>query len=272
MIEHPQDHLLQARAAIGAGSAPPAPPPAPHALDPGPESGGESSPPASTHPHTPFPTPAAQVKRAGRPGGDRPLPIVGLAGGIGAGKSEVASILERLGCFVIDSDQQARQALDRPEVREQLIQWWGRGILKPSPNKEAIDRSQVARIVFAHEDQRRRLEGLIHPLVRARREDLIRDARAAGARAAVIDAPLLFEAGVDEECDAIIFVDAPRAMRVQRVRENRGWDEAELDRRERAQLPLEEKRRRSTHLVTNGGDRDALAEQVAHVLTSITGG
>jgi dephospho-CoA kinase len=85
----------------------------------------------------------------------------------------------------------------------------------------------------------------------------------------VIDAPLLFEAGVDRECDAVVFVDAPRAARLERVATKRGWTEAELDRRESVQLPLEEKRRRSSAVIANDAGEAELRQQVAAVLNRL---
>jgi dephospho-CoA kinase len=76
---------------------------------------------------------------------------------------------------------------------------------------------------------------------------------------------------VDAECDAVIFVDAPREQRLARVAETRGWSEAELDRREKAQMPLDEKRRRSNHVIENDGSRDALVRAVKRVLIEILG-
>jgi dephospho-CoA kinase len=220
--------------------------------------------------------PRAQQDRAGARSGQGPvagrgdrLPVIGLAGGIGSGKSEVARLLAARGCYVIDSDAAAREVLQRPEVRDELVRWWGRGILGTDGS---VDRRAVAKIVFADPEERRRLEGLVHPLVRARRGELIEEARRRGAPAAVIDAPLLFEAEVDRECDAVIFVDAPRQERLRRVRESRGWSKEELERREGAQMPLEEKRRRSTYVVENAGDREALGRAVAEVLGRIVGG
>ena len=88
-------------------------------------------------------------------------------------------------------------------------------------------------------------------------------------RAFIIDAPLLFEVGLDRECDAVVFVDAPQEVRVQRVTATRGWDAAELDRRERAQLPLDEKRARSSDIIANDGDSGELARRTAGVLGAI---
>jgi dephospho-CoA kinase len=208
------------------------------------------------------------------------IPVIGLAGGIGSGKSEVARILESLGCAVLDSDSQARALLDDPDIRDELVRWWGEGILHDQPDPSGarrVNRAAVARIVFDDPAERARLESLIHPRLKAMRRDRIARLREQSPvesrpRAIVIDAPLLFEAGVDAECDAVIFVDAPYAQRLARVRDARGWDEAELVRREAAQLPLEEKRRRSDHVIENSGDLAALAAATRRVLDDLLAG
>ena len=89
-------------------------------------------------------------------------------------------------------------------------------------------------------------------------------------RALVEDCPLLFEAGLDAACDATLFVDADRERRRGRDREQRGWDDDDLRRREAAQMPLDMKRERADYSVTNDGDPDACFEQVARLLLRIT--
>ncbi|MEA5557612.1 dephospho-CoA kinase [Nodularia spumigena] len=207
--------------------------------------------------------------------------VIGLAGGIGAGKSRVAKCFADLGCVVIDSDRQAREALERPEVRQALLAWWGPEVLAPaspgSPGDDRpLDRGKIARIIFSDPMERARLEGLVHPIIRARRGDLLERASAAGAPAAVIDAPLLFEAGVDAECDVVVWVEASRETRLERVIKNRGWDEAELARREEAQWPLERKRALCRYTIVNdargGGSKDrkaSVAEAVRSLLDEI---
>lgn len=196
----------------------------------------------------------------------RAIPVIGLAGGVGSGKSELARALGALGCVVADSDTEAKAALDRPEVRERLVEWWGEGVLD---EEGRVDRKAVASIVFSNDGARRRLESVVHPLVRTSRRALIRRAAETGAPAVVIDAPLLFEAGVDRECDAVVFVEAPRAIRLARVAASRGWDAEELERRERAQLDLGEKRRRSQFVVENLGEQAALEREARSLLTKI---
>lgn len=192
--------------------------------------------------------------------------VVGVAGGIGAGKSAVARSFARLGCVVIDSDKEARSLLLRDDVKAELVSWWGSDILDAHGE---VDRSAVARIVFTDPRERERLEGLTHPLLKTNRERVKSEARSAGAPAVILDAPLLFEAGLNEGCDAVVFVDAPREVRLKRVRDHRGWDEAELDRREKSQLPLEEKRSRSDYVVRNDRDEASLHASVTRILDEI---
>jgi len=202
--------------------------------------------------------------------------VIGLTGGIGAGKSAVARILHDLGCVVFDADEAVRGLLSTdPQIREMLISWWGEGILN---NKREVDRARVAKIVFADEGELKRLEGLLHPLVEKRRIKLWEDARQEAKRAGqlipvfVIDAPLLFEAGIDGKCDVVIFVDASEETRLQRVRGGRGWSVDDLKDREKAQGDDVKKREKSDFVVDNEGSLDELREEVQAVLEKIVGG
>lgn len=204
----------------------------------------------------------------------RGLPVIGIAGTIGAGKSLVASMFAELGCVVSDSDAEAKACLDQPDVQRTLAEWWGPSVLTPDTGPDGrplarIDRRAVAARVFADEAERRRLEALIHPRLRVTREALIANAERRGAPAVILDAPLLFEAGLDAECDAVVFVDAPLTERRRRVRERRGWDAAELDRRELAQWPPERKRTLSDHVVVNESDPSHVRAAVALLLPVI---
>lgn len=196
---------------------------------------------------------------------DKPIadPVVlGIAGAIGSGKSKVASAFAELGWLVIDFDREVRKALDRPEVRETLVSWWGERVLDP---QGLPDRGVIAEIVFADPEQRRRLEGLIHPLVLVSGGQARELARQAGSPGILLDAPLLFESGQDEACDAVIFVDAPIETRIGRVEKHRGWTEAELRRREAGQMPLEEKRARCRFVIFNDKGKNRLREQIAEI-------
>ncbi len=220
------------------------------------------------HPRAVFDTIRTEVDRMSVHGsGRRVTPVIGIVGGIGAGKSTVAGVFAELGCVVSDSDKSVREIMGDREVIRRLVGWWGREILTP---EGLVDRAQVARIVFEQPYERRKLEGLIHPLVHERRRELIERAVADGAAGVVIDAPLLYEAGVDRECDAVVFVDTPKAVRAARVLSSRGWDALELDKRENAQMALEHKRQRADYVVANSGLPDELRGRVARVLAEIT--
>jgi len=194
-------------------------------------------------------------------------PVIGIVGGIGSGKSFVARLFGEFGCVVIDSDAQARAAYRDPLIRETIRAWWGDEVFLPGGE---INRPAVAKKVFGDEGERRRLEGLIHPWVdAARRSEMSAAANDPQVVAYVWDTPLLFEAGLATQCDAVVFVDAPIEQRVRRVRETRGWDEAELLRRQKSQWPLDKKRRISDYVVTNTADADYARGQVREVLSRI---
>jgi dephospho-CoA kinase len=179
-------------------------------------------------------------------------PVIGLAGAIGAGKSAVAGILADAGCVVADADAATRAILASREAAETLGAWWGPGILA---GDGTVDRGAVARIVFADPAERKRLEGFVPA--------------PAEAPALVVDAPLLFEAGLDGGCDHIVFVDCPRAIRLDRVAKHRGWSDEELARREAAQWPLDRKRLRADSVVVNDADAASLRTKVLDLLKRI---
>lgn len=168
--------------------------------------------------------------------------------------------------MVADSDQFARDALREPAIRLQLVEWWGEGVLD-GPGGE-IDRRKVAAIVFAAPAQRKRLENLTHPWIEQRRRQVFA-ATGKSARALVIDAPLLLEAGLGRECDAIVFVEAPASVRSGRAEMHRHWTHAQWEAREAAQMPLDEKRRMADHVLVNSGDLNDLRAAVTRMLDQI---
>jgi dephospho-CoA kinase len=194
-------------------------------------------------------------------------PIIGLCGGIGAGKSLVAREFERLGGVVIDSDELNHQVLRRPEVTETLREWWGDEILDEGG---VPDRRRIAELVFEDEDRRRRLESLVHPLIAALREDIIiASIGDPKVKAIILDSPLLFESNLDRRCQATVFIEASETTRLQRLQRIRGWDLQELRQRERWQRPLAEKRRRSQYAIHNEGSVEQLRSQAKNVFERI---
>ena len=176
-------------------------------------------------------------------------------------------MLERLGAKIIDSDKLAHDVYAEADVRAAIRDWWGDSVFRPTGE---VDRRAIANIVFANQDALRRLEALLYPRIEKRRAEIMKAVEHdPQVSAIVIDAPKLFEAGVDRDCDAVVFVEADRELRLRRVSTSRGWDEAELDRRERSQSPLEEKRSRSDYVVTNDADEGKLRRQVDDVLSRV---
>jgi dephospho-CoA kinase len=194
-------------------------------------------------------------------------PVIGLTGGIGSGKSFVADLFREEGCCVISSDALVREAYKDERLKHTLKHWWGQMVFDPRGD---IDRSAVARKIFSNESDRRRLEQVLHPLVDQARARIMRQAGEDPAvKAFVWDTPLLFETGIDKRCDAVVFVDAPLPLRVQRVQTSRGWDESELLRRENLQMPLDSKREKSDDVITNATDAGSTRVQVREVLSRI---
>lgn len=190
-----------------------------------------------------------------------------MAGGIGAGKSSVAEILRSLGAAVVDSDRLAHEQLNDPQVAATLERWWGPSVFA-SDGK--IDPAAVAGIVFRNPAELQKLEDLLYPRIAVRRDELMAksedDPR---VRAIVIDAPKLFEAGVDKLCDAVIFVDAEPEVRAARVAASRGWPREEWIRRENLQNPLDKKRTNADHVVENHSSIEELRSKVEKVFSAV---
>lgn len=197
-------------------------------------------------------------------------PIIGIAGGIGSGKSAVAKILAELGAGLIDSDAINGQELEQAEVRSTLVQWWGDRILTPDGR---VDRARVAEIVFADAAEKNRLEALMHPRIAVQRRRLIEEFEGdPKISCVVLDAPLLFEVGLDQWCDAIVFVEADEEVRFTRTAAARGWSREEFHRRERMQSPLDFKRARADYVCRNNSDPAALRQQVEALFSQIVAG
>jgi dephospho-CoA kinase len=197
----------------------------------------------------------------------RKKPIIGLCGGVGAGKSRVAAEFARLGCLVVDSDKLNHEVLLQADVLQVLQSWWGQGVMTAEGKP---DRRRIADIIFADADQKRRLEGFLHPLILTRQEAMITAVEDNPAvKAIVIDSPLLIESQLDRQCDSIVFVEADEVRRLERLRRERGWTAEEVTRREGWQTPLVEKRSRATFVVDNDGPVERLRPQVADILQTI---
>jgi dephospho-CoA kinase len=198
-------------------------------------------------------------------------PIIGLAGGIGSGKSFVAEIFGEMNCLVINSDRQAKAAYNDPAVRDSLRKWWGETVFN---SDRSVNRTAIAEKVFENPAERERLERLLHPWVNNARQSLM-EAHADDPQviAFVWDTPLLFETGLNKECDAVVFVEASPQLRASRVAVSRGWSEGEWVRREKLQQPLDKKRNISDYCIVNTAEANSgkteVRKQVREILSLI---
>ncbi len=194
-------------------------------------------------------------------------PLIGVVGGIGSGKSQVARILADLGAAWLSADELAHEAYKAESIKAAIQSVWGRQVFGPDGE---VDRQALAQRVFARRSDLRRLEMLIHPWIAHRREQIVAslDARD-DIKAFVADSPLLFEANLDTECDFILFVDCRSQIRAARLEASRGWNKQEMLRRESHQLPLDFRRDRADYIVDNNSDVDALARNVNRVFSRI---
>ncbi len=195
-----------------------------------------------------------------------PKPIIGLIGAIGAGKSAVAAALAKRGGVVVDADKLGHEVLELPDVKHQLTARWGAEVLK---DDGTVNRRTIGSIVFQDLKERHALEAIVFPAIRKRAEDAITKLQADDrAGFIVLDAAVMLEAGWHDACNKILFVDAPRELRAQRLAARSGWTEPELALRESAQLPLDVKRARADVVIMNDGSLEELQNHVDRVLTS----
>ena len=192
------------------------------------------------------------------------MPFVGLTGGMGAGKSTALAALERLGAAVISSDAVVHELYEDEQLREAAIERWGAEVAPGG----VIDRAAVAERAVASGADGAWLEGVVWPLVGARVAAWLEQVRAAAPppRAAIVEVPLLFEAGLEGLYDATIAVVAEEPVRRRRAA---GRGHALTDERGARQLPQEEKASRATFVVRNDGSEGDLERELSAVLAKL---
>lgn len=189
------------------------------------------------------------------------VPFVGLTGGLGSGKSTALAALERLGAATLSTDAVVHELYASDEVRDAVVGRWGDEVAPGG----TVDRSAIAKHAFGDPDERQWLEQLIWPRVGQRVASFLEASREAqpAPRAAVVETPLLFEAGMEGVYDATIAVIADEAVRQERAaaRGHHGVDE-----RAARQLSQDEKASRATFVVRNDGTIDDLERALSEVL------
>ncbi len=195
-----------------------------------------------------------------------PKRVIGLVGAIGGGKSTVAAAFAARGGLAVNADAIGHAVLAAPGVVSRVLERWGH---VPNIRRAdgSIDRRTLAAVVFADPAERSALEELVFPEIRRRVEDEVaRGMSDPAVRFVVLDAAVMMEAGWNDACDSIVYVDAPRNLRLSRLAARSGWTADDLDAREAAQLPPAEKRARADVVLVNDGGRDELQRRVDDLL------
>lgn len=189
---------------------------------------------------------------------------LGLTGSIGAGKSTVARLLHARGLTVLDADEQARRVTEEPEVLAELEAAFP-GVVREG----VLDRAALAARVFGDAEQVARLNAITHPRVRARMTALEAEAAARGEAWVVQDIPLLFESRLEGTMDAVLVVDAPLEVRLERALARGGLSREDILARDARQLSGEEKRRRASFVLDNSGPPAELERQLDEALLQL---
>lgn len=195
--------------------------------------------------------------------------LVGLTGGIGSGKSEVSRRFAALGAVIVDADLIAREVVEpgTPGLA-QVVEAFGDGVLAADGS---LDRDALAAKIFGDDEARRRLNGIVHPLVGARSFELIAAAADADPRAIVVnDVPLLAEGGLKDRFQAVVVVDTDPETQVRRLVDLRGMAEADARARMAAQASRDQRLAIADHVIHNDGDLADLQSQVERVWAALT--
>jgi dephospho-CoA kinase len=192
---------------------------------------------------------------------------VGLTGGVASGKSTVSRMLADLGAVVIDADLLAREVVGRgTDGLDEVVAAFGPEVLTPAGD---LDRPGLGALVFADGTRRKVLEEIIHPRVRARAAEI--EAAAPEGSVVVHDIPLLAETGQGTAFDAVVVVDVPPELQVERMVRERGWSTEEAEARIAAQATREDRRSIATYVIDNTGTLEELRRRVSEVFAELRG-
>lgn len=193
--------------------------------------------------------------------------VFGLTGSIGMGKTTTADLFRRLGVPVHDSDLEVHRLLGPGGAAvEEIARMFPDSVDTDASGAEFINRSKLGRIIFPDSEKRKRLEAVVHPLVRQAQDAFLAVNAAHGAKAVVLDIPLLFETGAEKRVDIVVCVTAPAFIQRQRVMRRPGMTEEKFRAILASQMPDAEKRKRADFIVQTGLGKIFALQQIRRIL------
>jgi len=194
--------------------------------------------------------------------------LIGLTGGVGSGKSTVAEMLRELGAEVLDADEAAHAAYEPGSPGfDAVVKEFGTDYVREG----RIDRRKLGELVFHDPDARRRLNAIVHPLVREWMVRRTAEAVERDVEIVVQDVPLLFESKLEQLFNSIVLVYVPEAIQLERLVEGRGIDPGRARAIIDAQMPIDEKRDRAHHVIDNSGTVEQTRSQVEEMWAQMSG-
>lgn len=173
----------------------------------------------------------------------------------------------RQGCGVVNADELNHKVLQRKEIVELLVSWWGRDILDADGQ---ISRQAVSEIILVNPEQLKRLTDIVHPVIYdLQTEQIDHYNKDENIKAVILDVPLLMEVGWQGICDFLVYIDASEAVRHERLKNNRGWSEKKIKNLENLQISLDIKAKISEYTVDSNSCISNLASQVGVILSRI---
>lgn len=197
------------------------------------------------------------------------MKLIGLTGGVGSGKSTVAEMMRELGAEVVDADE-ATHAVYEPGSPgfDAVVREFGEAYVDGG----RIDRSRLGELVFRDDDARRRLNAIVHPLVREWMAQKTAEAAERGVEVVVQDVPLLFENGLERLFSSVVLVYVPEDVQVERLVSGRGFTPERARAMIAAQMPIENKRGLAHHVINNSGKREDTQTQVRAIWKQLASG
>jgi dephospho-CoA kinase len=190
--------------------------------------------------------------------------LIGITGVVGSGKTTVSGMLRKKGIEVIDLDKTAKEVAEREDVRNDIKKALGGHCI----TKDSIAVEKIRELVFKDKEKLKKLENIIHPKVGEQMYSKIKKLEEKGVKAIVIDAPLLFEKGLNKELNKTVVVSTDALKTKERLK-RRGMDEDDIDKRTAIQIPLKEKEAMADLVIHNNGTVEELEKEVDNLLSRI---